>query len=391
MYALQRAIRVLFLNLENYVDFTQESQNYLLRLPIIHCGLEIEHADYSHQRDLKTHGIAAADERALEAVRQFRPDVVVHSHTWRYGDLSPAFFRAVREMGPKIVSCIWDTFVFPAWAEIQLFQNADCLLIGDSLNTYLRLRSLAAIMKHPVTIGLCVGQYYIPDPQPPTEEQKVYDVTILGSLFGERLKLARYLEPRLAERGIKLHTIGGMYNEEQKELGYRETWLDWDSYAKIIRQSKICLSSQNDTQRLRVKGKVFEIAARGTLCLTDANRDAQRMLPADVIPLYTTFEDCFEKICFFRGRNDLRSEIERRAQRWVQDNFNSSHFYSGLLRFLVFGEGDCPTASFLDNEFRLLMQQKHLMLPAAADLVSAHIELLDREGIFPAAKPLGRD
>jgi len=380
---------VLFFNLENYIDFAQESQNYLLRLPIINCGLEIEYSDCAHQQDLKTRGRKAADENALAAVRQFKPDVVVYSHTWRYGDLSPAFFRAVRAMGTKIVSCIWDSFTFPSLAEIQLFQHSDCVLIADALNTYLRLRLLSEMDNRRVAVGLCTGQYYIPDLDSTVQEEKIYDVTILGSLFGERLALAKFLEPKLLERGYKLHTMGGMYSETQKELGYRETWVDWDNYAKIIRRSKICLSSQNDLQRLRIKGKVFEIAARGTLCITDLNADSRRMLPADVFPLYKDFDDCFEKICHFIEHDEERVATERSAYDWYRRNFDSDLFYRSLLNFVVFGEGKFPTLPFLEKEFEMLRERRELMLPAAADLVSTHVELFTREELFPAAAHVG--
>jgi hypothetical protein len=384
------AIRVLFFNLENYMDFAQESQNYLLRLPMIKCGLEIKYSDHAHQRDLKTLGRKAADENALAAVREFKPDVVVYAHTWRYGDLSPAFFRTVRTLGPKIVSCIWDSFIYPSLAEIQLFQQSDCVLVADALNTYLRLRVLSEMTNRRVTVGLCTGQYFIPDSDdPPAREEKIYDVTILGSLFGERLTLAQHLEPKLRERGIKLHTMGGMYNESQKELGYRETWVDWDNYAKIIRQSKICLSSQNDIQRLRIKGKVFEIAARGTLCISDLNGDSRRMLPADIFPLYSNFDDCYQKICHFLENDEERIAVERNAQKWVRENFDPGCFYKSLLNYLIFGEGKPPTPPFLDKEFEMLMEHRELMLPALADLVSTHIELFTRQELFPAAAPAG--
>lgn len=383
-------IRVLFFNLENYMDFAQESQNYLLRLPLIKCGLEIECSDYAHQRDLKTHGRKAADEKALAVVREFKPDVVVYAHTWRYGDLSPAFFQAVRELGPKIVSCIWDSFIYPSLAEIQLFQQSDCVLIADALNTYLRLRLLSEMTNRRVTVGLCTGQYHIPDADDsPAPEEKIYDVTILGSLFGERLALAQHLEPKLRERGIKLHTMGGMYNESQKELGYRETWVDWDNYGKIIRQSKICLSSQNDVQRLRIKGKVFEIAARGTLCISDLNADSRRMLPADIFPLYENFDDCYQKICHFLENDEERVAAARDAQKWVRANFDSRRFYKSLLNYLVFGEGQPPAHPFLDREFEMLMEHRELMLPALADLISTHIELFTGQDRFPAAAPFG--
>lgn len=379
------ALRIFFLNLENFVDFEKESQNYLARLPLINCGLNVQYRDFSHQRTLKVKGRVAAEQEALDIVREFRPHLIVYSHTWRYGDLSPAFFAAARAEGAKIVSCIWDSYTIPPLSELRLFENSDCLLIADSLNAYLRWRTLSAMVGGP-EVGLCIGMYHFP-PEP--DEPKRRDVTILGSLFGDRLDLAKSLRASLAKHDIVLHTVGGMYTEEQKELGYREEWLDWEQYGRVIRESKICINSQNDRGRLQIKGKIFEIIGRGTFCLTDGNIESPRMFPPDIFPLFTSHEDCAEIIVEHLRDEALRTSRERAMQAWGRQHFDAHRYYAALARHLVFNEGPMPQHAFLDREFETLMKERRSLSPALIDMVGAQIELMARDGSFPPAKAVG--
>jgi glycosyl transferase family 1 len=372
---LKSPIKIIFFNIENYVDFQKESQNFLVRLPIINCGLEIEYRDFMHQRELKKVGREATEKRALALVEEFEPDILVYSHTWRYGDLSPEFFRTVRERGIKVISCIWDSYLFPAYGEMLLFQNSDALLVADSLNAYLRWRVLASLMDMKVQVGLCMGCYYFPENEPQVGQKK-RDVTIIGSLFGKRLELANFLSAKLAIHGISFHTVGGMYNESHKEFGFKETWLDWMDYARIIRESKICLNSQNQEGRVQIKGKIFEIAGRGGFCLTDANTEARRMLPADTFSMYNSFEDCLEQIIYFTKHEDERHQREQKAKKWVEKHCDYRKFYQQFMACVMNGDKNCPTHDFLSREFKLVMENKLALVPAAADLVGAHIESL---------------
>jgi hypothetical protein len=374
-------IRILFLNLENFVDFQKESQNYLVRLPILNCGLQIEHRDFSHQRTLKTKGRRAAEEEALAIVRTFCPHLVVYAHTWRYGDLSPTFFSTVRAEGAKIMSCIWDSYVVAAHSELQLFQNSDCLLVADSLNAYLRWRLLSAMLGGPA-IGLNMGMYHFPaEPAEP----KRRDVTILGSVFGERLDLAHFLQEGLSKYGFDLHTTGGMYTDEEKELAYRKLWLEWESYGRIIRESRICLSSQTTPDRVQIKGKIFEIVGRGTFCLSDANAESIRLFPAGTVPLYHSHRECLALLVRYLKDEPARIAEEQKMSLWMKRTFDYKAFYSRLIRSLLVGDGAVPSHAFLDQEFRTLMERRSGMAGCFVDLVSAQIEALALDGSFPKA------
>ena len=372
---MSKPIKIVFFNIENYVDFQNESQNYLVRLPIIQCGVSIDYRDFMHQRQLKTIGREATETNALALIDEFQPDIVIYSHTWRYGDLSPQFFQSVRKKGVKVVSCIWDSYVFPAYGEILLFQNSDALLIADSLNAYLRWRALASILTLKMQIGLCMGCYYFPSDEP-CADQQTRDVTIVGSLFGTRLELANYLSEKLAAKGISFHTLGGMYSEADKERGFKETWLDWMDYARVINESKICLNSQNQEGRMQIKGKIFEIAGRGGFCLTDANSESRRMLPADIFSMYESPEDCLEKIVHFIQHEDERRDRAKKAKHWMDTTCDYKKFYPQFLASVLDGAVSCPTHKFLAREFDVIMENRMALVPAAADLIGAQIETL---------------
>jgi hypothetical protein len=346
-----------------------------VRLPIIHCGIPIDYRDFMHQRQLKSVGREATETNALALIDEFHPDIVIYSHTWRYGDLSPSFFQAVRNKGIKVVSCIWDSYIFPAFGEMLLFQNSDALLISDSLNAYLRWRALASFLHLKTQIGLCMGCYFFSDDEP-IADRKTRDVTIVGSLFGGRLELANYLRDKLAAKEISFHTLGGTYSEADKERGFKETWLNWIDYARVIRESKICINSQNQEGRMQIKGKIFEIAGRGGFCLTDANNESRRMLPADVFSMYENPEDCLEKVFYFIQHEDERRAREEKAKRWMDRHCDYRTFYQQFLASVLDEAVSCPTHDFLAREFDRIIENRLALVPAAADLVGAQIEAL---------------
>jgi hypothetical protein len=330
---------------------------------------------------LKAKGRRAAEEEAIAIVQAFRPHLVVYAHTWLYGDLSPNFFVAARAEGAKIVSCIWDSYTVPAHGELQLFQNSDCLLVADSLNAYLRWRLLSAMVDGP-KIALCMGMYHFP-PEP--SQPKRRDVTVIGSVFGKRLELVRFLREGLQRNGFQLHTLGGIYSEGEDPLAYQAQWLDWESYGQVIRESRVCLNSQTNPDRMQIKGKIFEILNRGTFCLSDANPESLRMFPSNLFPLYRSHADCLELIMHYLGDEADRSSKEQEMVSWIKGNFDSKVFYSRLVRAVAFGDDTVPTHAFLDREFSLLMDKRRGMSAAFVDLVAAEIESLSRDGSFPNA------
>src|SRR5579871_255329 len=120
-HAREYEVKILIFNNEHYVPFEEESQNFLARLPIIHCGLDITVRDHVHQREFRTSGAEAALRSALGAVDEFEPDLIAYFQCWNNEDLPRRFFDTVRARGIKVMTFIWDSNVWAHETEIELF------------------------------------------------------------------------------------------------------------------------------------------------------------------------------------------------------------------------------------------------------------------------------
>jgi hypothetical protein len=136
---------------------------------------------------------------------------------------------------------------------------------------------------------------------------------------------------------------------------------------------------------MQIKGKIFEIVGRGTLCLSDANPESARMFPPNIFPLYRNHAECLEIILHYLGDEPARLAKEQEMMSWMKQNFDSKAFYSSLIRAVAFGEGEVPTHAFLSKEFDILMNRRRKMSSAFVDIVAAEIESLSRDGSFPIA------
>lgn len=377
-------MRVFIFNIEQYVDYQEESQNFLARLPIIHCGLDIVYHDHVHQRDLRSLGRDAAETNAFRAVEDFRPDVVVYFQAWKDDDLSPAVFSRIRQMGIPIIAYIWDSNLYPRWNEILLFENADCLVIVDSLDAYLRWRMMAKLYDRRKIIAFGVGLYFLP--QPARDYKKIYDVTLIGSIEGQRADLLSYLEAKLGEHGVRFRHAGGMVNTDGTEP-VSKAWLSWDDYDAIVRQSRLCISSQTAATRLHLKGKIFEAMARGTPCLIDSNTEARRFFPPNVVGFYENDEDCIRQIVHYLSHKSELKALARNASDWMQRCFDFREFYSRLLTYVVAGTGSVPVLEHVEQQWDHIWSEGYAMSPMLADIVTSMIKFLDTKGDFANAPP----
>jgi len=376
-------VKVLFFNIEHYLGFEEESQNFLARLPIIHCGLDIEYRDHIHQRDLASLGRDAAEANALRAVKDFRPDVVVYFQAWRDDDLSPAFFAAVRGMNIPIVAFIWDSNLYPRLNELRLFEAADCLVIVDSLDAYLRWRLMARMCGGDKLVAFGAGMYYAPS-QSTNSLAKIHDVTLVGSVEGERGDLLKTLNELLAAQGVTLSHLGGTVTSTPGER-VSKAWLSWQDYDAAIRQSKICISSQSAINRRHIKGKIFEVMARGTMCMIDDSSENRRLFPSDVVGWYENPTHCAAQIRAFLDAPVKRSQIEAAASAWLAKSCDWKRFYSALLERVVHGRGDVPVPATLDSNFVQAWERRYLMMPVLSDLVTSMIKYIDQSEGFGRA------
>ncbi len=366
-------MKILFFNIEHYLPFEQESQNYQARLPIIHCGQDIEYRDHVHQRDLIKFGRDVTEEKALAAVDDFKPDAIVYFQCWRDHDLSAHFFQAVRDRGVPIISFIWDSNIRNRSNELMLFQYSDCLLNTDSIDAHLRWRILADLIAPEKLIGLGMGLYHIPKPN--LRMEKEHDAVLLGSMEGERIDFADELGGKLEKRGIKLSTMGGLMGLVDGKVGIEEvrktTYLDWDEYDRIIRTSRICISSQTSQSRYQVKGKVFEIIGRGSFCLTDRSPDFLKVFDGVPVAAYSTVDECVEQVEHFLKLDKQREAVAQHCFNWFQNTLSPSPYFYTLLDIVVNGHGELPTLPAIELEYEKLKKNKDLILPIVADACSS--------------------
>jgi hypothetical protein len=362
-------MKILFFNPEQYVDFSDEPSNYQLRLPILNCGLPIEHRDHAYQRDLRSDGVQAMNERAFAAAREFQPDLVVYSSTWPQENLDPRVLAEIRARGARVMYVAWDSSLIPDPHEIEFFMNCDSYVVYDSLAAYLRLRQFAASMALPVEVSFAVGQIYS-DHFRPLPVDKIHDVAFLGSVEGARAGFLEYLGRELAQRGHNLVRTGGLVNQDGSK-----SWVDWSSYARIISESRICVSSQSQPHRRQIKGKIFDYMACGSLCLTDANPDTRLLVPSNVAVYYDNDRDCLDKCLHYLEQAEDRSRIVTAASAWLVQTFDYKRYWSTLINRIVHGTGEGPTLPVLETCFeRMRAAQPSLIrtqLAAAGRLAEA--------------------
>ncbi|SMH41553.1 glycosyltransferase family protein [Azospirillum agricola] len=355
-------IKILFFNPEQYVDFENEPSNIQLRLPILNCSLPIEHRDCVYQRDLRAHGRAEMDRRALAAVAEFRPDLVIYSATWEHENLSPGVLKAIRDGGTPVVSMLWDSWIEPTTAEAELLGSSSILVVGDSLHTYLRCRTVAERLTPQTRIVFFGGQVFTDLLRPLPDEPKQFDVTLLGSNEGDRARLVDYLTEELPKRGIRFNKAGGLVNSRKGAFKLTDDWVSWEEYVRIINRSSLCLNSRTDPARVQIKGKIFDYMACRVACLTDANVETRRFIPDGAAALFDGHEECLAQILRLLGDDAERERIAAAGHRWLTETFGYQAFWSGILRTAL-GDGGClPTLPILEDEYARVHASRSALL-----------------------------
>jgi len=342
-------MRVLFLNPEQYVSFEDEPSNYQLRLPILHCGIVDEHHDHVYQRDLRAGGRDAMDAGVLAAVERFHPDVVVHSATWEHENISPHVLRAVRDGGTPVVSMLWDSWIEPTSAEVGCLTGSTILVVADSLNTYLRCRSVGETLDPVVDVVFAAGQVWTDLIRPMPEEEKSIDVLLLGSDEGVRAELTAHLAEALPRRGLVFRRAGGLVDSRLGPFKRTASWVSWPEYARLINRARLCLCSATDPTRDQIKGKIFDHMASGVACLTNDSAETRLFIPEDAVALFSDKEDCVARIVDLFERPEERREIAERGRSWLAETFDYKRFWSSVLSRAVTGSGDLPSLPVLDS------------------------------------------
>ena len=356
-------MRVLFFNPEQYVTFENEPSNYELRLPIINCGIVASHEDFNYQRVLKEAGRREMNRRALRLALDYEPDLLVYSTTTMddhlidgriYKSVDSRVLRKILKHGIPLYIHVWDTFVNRRPRELEWFLNCRYFGVADSVTNYLYYRSKLPHSRARAVI-FTAGHNVFTDVIHKKPLEKTCDVTLLGSNEGLRMELIPYLKSNLADRGITLHKFGGlidnMKTERSGELRLTDRWVPWDEYVNIINRSKICLSSQTQPSRCQVKGKIFDVLACGTLCVSDGNPQVRRIVPEDCIVYYENAEDCLDKIAYYLEHEDERARIADAGHQWFHRTFDYKKFWSGFLTTAANGDATPPALPCLERAF----------------------------------------
>lgn len=338
-------MKILFFSPEQYVDFKDEPSNYQLRLPMLNCGLVTAHRDYIYQRVLRSEGRDAMNAKALQEVKEFKPHLVVYSTSWLHECPDSFVFREIMNMGIPVYTHVWDTSIHQPQPHVkEWFDNCNYFAIADSITNYLFYKNLAK--NHPNVKGVIFpgGNDVFTDLLRPLPVEKISDVTILGSREGQRVQLIEFLHKKLEKHKISFSKLGGLVDSTQNTSNsLSDKWVSWTEYAKIINQSRICISSQTQPNRLQIKGKVFDYLSCGSLCFSESNPELFRIVPDHCIVYYDSFEDCLQKIIYYVEHPEEGQKIATAGYDWFCKTFDYKKFWSQFLKVVTKGERKLPT------------------------------------------------
>lgn len=367
-------IRILFFNPEQYVPFEHEPSNIQCRLPILHCGLDLEPHDHIYQRTLRAGGPAAMEREALAAVDEVKPDLVVYSATWEHENLPPWTLAAIRRRGIPVVSVLWDSWIEPTTSEVELLANSDVLVVCDSLQTYLRCSLLAASTPGSRQVAFQGGHVFTDLIRRDPSVTKDIDVLVLGSNEGVRAGLVAQLAERLPQLGIGFAKLGGLVDSTRSgQFALSDDWIDWPSYVKAINRAHICINGTTDPGRVQIKGKIFDYMACGSLCLTQTNPEIERFIPGKALVTFEDAESCLDRIQSLMADSGRREAISAEGHRWLTETFDYRRFWrSVLLAALGRGRVEEPRladrttlSAMLETGSSLLRRQASLASDAA--------------------------
>jgi hypothetical protein len=223
----------------------------------------------------------------------------------------------------------------PTDQEGDYFHALDGLIIGDSLYAYLRYRLLAEHHHPGKTVIFLPGHQVMPDLFHPGDGAKTHDVSHIGTVYGGRKAFIETLAAGLPAHRT-LAAFGGLFDRtEVQRIGnlvlydYAASgrFLALDEYARILRESRCCLSLQTDPGYLRVRGKTFEILASRALCVVQDIKEYRLLLPPDGFVAVTSPQDAAAKIAALL---DDPAELDRRAEigyDWFRDTFDIAAFW----------------------------------------------------------------
>jgi len=184
--------------------------------------------------------------------------------------------------------------------------------------------------------------YYLPNscylPDEPfldlhgVEDDKEYDVILMGSPFGGRPNLIR----ALVDSGVNVALFGGTgWKKYQDLIPYYYGYLPFEEIGSTIKASKIVLGSLEDhlTGAPHMNTKIWDAVKYGQMCIaTDYSPliEDYGLVEGEDIVMYTSTDDLVDKVKYYLSHPSERRRVAENLFNKVRENFDYVDMYSEL-------------------------------------------------------------
>jgi hypothetical protein len=304
-------------------------------------GLESERFAYlGYESD------AEANERLLEAVEEYRPDVVLGL---KMGLVTPQTVRRLRERGAFVLLWYVDCWDGEVPKEIgALFKEVD-LFLTTAAGMLPRYCALAPTPAHWVYEGAFLPAFPAVEPAPAVRKLYASEVAFIGNLFNhppvgdEALSLRRYrLLSRICERHrLKIWGQQGDPNAAEKWPFPQCPVIYWPAFheevVKICRASDIILgiNTVNTVERY-FSNRTFLTLASGGFHLTHYVPGLETMFENHRhLVWYHSDDECLELIEHYLPREDERMRIAREGRAWTRRRYGMGRQLGRILKLVA--------------------------------------------------------
>ena len=271
----------------------------------------------------------------LDTVREFQPDLLVHTPVHPHENLAPSVFDAARALCPrmKIVTLWWDYDEAATHGSYLDYERASLawadLVIENSNGTrltkmraheppYEHHRHTERVIFHPTVFDPAL---FYPEPEAPPQ----YEIALFGSSVGRRRDWIDRLKTRYGER---FQHLGGVYEQDRAPLPVAD-------YAAALRRTKICVNTQTYPFRSQCKGKVREALGCAVLLLEEDNPETRLLLaPGEGVEYFRSEDELFALIDHYLGNDAARQATVARGQQAWRTRMNAHGWTERILSIL---------------------------------------------------------
>jgi spore maturation protein CgeB len=158
-----------------------------------------------------------------------------------------------------------------------------------------------------------------------------YDVTFIGSAYGNRKQWIKELKGRF----IEVKCFG---------YGWPDGPIDAEEIPRLIRSSKLCLNLADSglmldggmpTRSRQIKARVFEVPGAGGLLVTEPADQLEDYYRPDEVVLFDSINDLVEKIRYLLTNPNERDIIAKAGFHRTQQEHNYEERFRPLLEYAV--------------------------------------------------------